>query len=76
MPRKDQKALHSRCKSCRKDFSVKTETIMHKKKTPLQTRDIAIYLLSTCFKGISSKKLHRELRNYTEDRLDDVTEDT
>ena len=50
-----------RCRDCRKDFSVKTDTLMHGSNLGLQTWVIAIYLLTTNLKGVSSMKLHRDL---------------
>ena len=50
-----------RCRACRKDFSVKTNTIMHNSKLPLSKWAIAFYLYSTNLKGVSSMKLHRDL---------------
>ena len=50
-----------RCRSCRKDFSVKTDTLMHNSPLGCQTWAIAIYLMSTGLKGVSSMKLHRDL---------------
>lgn len=50
-----------RCRACRKDFSVKTDTIMHNSKLPLSTWAIALFLCSTNLKGVSSMKLHRDL---------------
>ena len=50
-----------RCRDCRKDFSVKTDTLMHDSKLPLSKWAIAIYLYSTNLKGVSSMKLHRDL---------------
>ena len=50
-----------RCRDCRKDFSVKTDTLMHNSKLGLQVWAIAIYLLATNLKGVSSMKLHRDL---------------
>ena len=50
-----------RCRDCRKDFSVKTGTLMHDSKLPLTKWAIAIYLYSTNLKGVSSMKLHRDL---------------
>lgn len=40
-----------RCRSCRKDFSVKTDTLMHSSPLGFQVWAIAIYLLSTGLKG-------------------------
>ncbi|MDE0293342.1 MAG: IS1595 family transposase [Bryobacterales bacterium] len=50
-----------RCRDCRKDFSVKTDTLMHGSNLGFQTWVIAIYLLTTNLKGVSSMKLHRDL---------------
>ena len=50
-----------RCNDCRKDFSVKTGTIMHGSKLPLKTWGLAMYILTTGLKGVSSMKLHRDL---------------
>ena len=50
-----------RCRDCRKDFSVKTDTLMHDSKLPLSKWAIALYLYSTNLKGVSSMKLHRDL---------------
>ncbi len=50
-----------RCRSCRKDFSVKTGTLMHNSPLGCQTWAIAIYLMTTGLKGVSSMKLHRDL---------------
>ena len=50
-----------RCNDCRKDFSVKTDTIMHSSKLPLKAWGMALYLLVTNLKGVSSMKLHRDL---------------
>ncbi len=50
-----------RCRSCRKDFSVKTDTLMHSSPLGFQIWAIAIYLFNTGLKGQSSMKLHRDL---------------
>ena len=50
-----------RCRTCRKDFSVKTGTLMHNSKLGCQIWAVAIYLLVTGLKGVSSMKLHRDL---------------
>lgn len=49
------------CGECRKYFSVKTGTVMQSSKVPLQKWGIAIYLMSTSLKGVSSMKLHRDI---------------
>ncbi len=48
-------------KTCGKNFSVKTDTIMHDSKLPVSSWCIAIYLYNTNLKGMSAMKLHREL---------------
>ena len=50
-----------RCRDCRKDFSVKTGTLMQSSKLGLQVWAVAFYLLATGTKGTSSMKLHRDL---------------
>ena len=50
-----------RCRSCRKDFSVKTGTVMQNSNLGLQKWALAVYLLATGIKGVSSMKLHRDL---------------
>ena len=59
--RKSRKPLPYNCKACRKDFSVKTNTVMHRSKLPLRTWGLAYYLFTTHLKGVSSMKLHRDL---------------
>jgi len=48
-------------KTCGKNFSVKTDTIMHDSKLPVSDWCIAIYLYNTNLKGVSAMQLHREL---------------
>ena len=43
-------------------FSLKTGTVMESSKLGYQTWAVALYLVSTNLKGISSMKLHRDLR--------------
>ncbi len=50
-----------RCRACRKDFSVKTGTVMEGSNIALGKWAMAIYLLTTNLKGVSSMKLHRDL---------------
>ena len=50
-----------RCKSCRKHFSVKTDTLMHSSNISLSKWAISFYLFATSLKGVSSMKLHRDL---------------
>lgn len=49
------------CGECRQYFSVKTGTVMQSSKVALQKWVIAMYLMSTGLKGVSSMKLHRDL---------------
>ncbi|MCY3916200.1 MAG: IS1595 family transposase [Chloroflexi bacterium] len=50
-----------RCNDCKKRFSVKSKSIMHSSKLGYQKWAIAMYLVTTNLKGISSMKLHRDL---------------
>ncbi|MCY3801385.1 MAG: IS1595 family transposase [Chloroflexi bacterium] len=50
-----------RCRACRKRFSVRTGTIMEASNLGYQTWVLALYLLTTSLKGVSSMKLHRDL---------------
>ena len=52
-----------RCRDCedRKMFSLKTGSVMEGSKLGYQKWTIAIYLLTTNLKGVSSMKLHRDL---------------
>ena len=59
--RRMRKPQPYRCRVCRKDFSVKTGTLMQGSNLGLQKWAIALYLLSTGLKGTSSMKLHRDL---------------
>ncbi len=57
------KTMPYRCreKECAKRFSVKTKTFMESSKLGFQDWLIAMYLLSTGLKSVSSMKLHRDL---------------
>ena len=59
--RASRKPQPYRCRSCRKDFSVKTDTLMHSSPLGFQVWAIAVFLCSTNLKGVSSMKLHRDL---------------
>ena len=50
-----------RCNCCKKRFSAKTNSVMHSSKIGYQNWAIAIYLVTTSLKGVSSMKLHRDL---------------
>jgi transposase-like protein len=58
---KNENPMPYHCGECREYFSVKTGTVMQSSKVPLQKWVIAMYLLSTSLKGVSSMKLHRDL---------------
>ena len=49
------------CGDCRKYFSVRTGTVMERSKVPLHKWAIAIYMVTTNLKSVSSMKLHRDL---------------
>ena len=57
-----RKPLPYRCGDCHRYFSVKTGTVMHRSHIPLRQWAIAIYLWSTSLKGVSSLRLHRDLK--------------
>ena len=48
-------------KECRKHFSVRTKSVMTSSKLGYQQWLIAIYLMTTSLKSVSSMKLHRDL---------------
>jgi len=50
------------CKACRQYFSVKTGTVMASSNLKLRKWVIGFYLMSTNLKGVSSMKLHRDLK--------------
>lgn len=50
-----------RCSACKKDFTLKTGTIFGESKISLQKWFVAIYLLTTCKKGISSVELAQKV---------------
>ena len=58
---KDRRPMPYRCRSCRRHFSVRTNTLMQATNIPLSTWAVALYLYSTLLKGMSSMKLHRDL---------------
>ena len=59
---KSRKPQPYRCRACRKHFSAKTGTLMQGSNLGFRTWALAFYLLTTNVKGISSMKLHRELK--------------
>lgn len=50
-----------RCAKCKKDFTIKTGTVFGESKIPLQKWFVAIYLLSTSAKGISSVQMAKQV---------------
>lgn len=50
-----------RCKVCRKHFSVRTGTILEESRLPLQKWLLAMYMLTSARKGISSIQMAKEL---------------
>ena len=58
----NEKPMPYWCTDCRSYFSVKTGTVMQSSKLPLRKWAIAIYQMLTNIKGVSSMKLHRDLK--------------
>ena len=56
-----ERPMPYRCSDCRKYFNVRTDMVMQGSKIPLRKWVIAIYLISTFNKGMSSMALHRAL---------------
>lgn len=50
-----------RCSGCKRDFRIVTGTVFGHSKIPLRQWFIAIYLLTTCRKGISSVQLAKQV---------------
>ncbi|MYH37699.1 MAG: IS1595 family transposase [Rhodospirillaceae bacterium] len=50
------------CGACRKGFSVRVGTAMERSKVPLRKWVFAIYLEMVSLKGVSSMRLHRDLK--------------
>ncbi len=50
-----------RCRSCRKDFSLKTGTLMQGSPLGYRVWVLALFLCSTNLKSVASMKLHRDL---------------
>jgi transposase-like protein len=50
-----------RCRVCRRDFSVKTDTVMHGSNLGCRVWVIALYWLTSRPKGVSSRQRHRDL---------------
>jgi transposase-like protein len=58
---KNENPMPYHCGECRQYFSIKTGTAMQSSKVSVQKWVIAMYLMSTSLKGVSSMKLHRDL---------------
>ena len=58
---KETRSMPYSCGKCQKSFSIRTGTILQSSKVSLRKWVIAIYLMTTSLKGISSMKLHREI---------------
>lgn len=56
------KQMPYRCLRCYKYFSIKVGTVMQSSKLGYQKWAIAVYLFATNLKGVSSMKLHRDLK--------------
>ncbi|MDE0034309.1 MAG: IS1595 family transposase [Deltaproteobacteria bacterium] len=56
------KTMPLRCRDCNKKFSVKMGTAMEASNLGYQKWAIALYLINTNLKGVSSMKLHRDLK--------------
>ena len=56
------KTMPYRCRDCRKRFSGRTKTVLEASNIGFQAWMIAMYLLATNLKGVSSMKLHRDLK--------------
>ena len=59
--RRTRKPQPYRCRDCRRDFSVRTGTLMQGSNLGFQKWAFAIHLMNTNIKGVSSMRLHREL---------------
>ena len=58
----NEKPMPYWCTDCRKYFSVKVGTPMESSKLPLRKWVVAMYLMTTNLKGVSSMKIHRDLK--------------
>ena len=58
---KNRKPMPYRCRDCRRHFSVRKGMVMQSSKLGYQKWAIAIYMMTTGLKGVSSMKLYREL---------------
>ena len=60
-PIESRKPMPYWCGDCKKRFSVRTGTVMERSKIPLHKWAVAIYMVTTNLKSVSSMKLHRDL---------------
>jgi len=60
-PEEKRRNQPHRCRSCKSDFSVKTDTLMHKSNIGYRAWAVGLYLMTTNLKGVSSMKIHRDL---------------
>ena len=58
---KNEKPAPYRCKDCRKHFSVRTKSVLAESNIPLNKWLLAVFLLTTNLKGVSSYKLARDI---------------
>ena len=58
----NERPMPYRCRSCKLFFSVRTGTAFERSKVPLKKWAWAIYLCVTNLKGVSSMKLHRDVK--------------
>ena len=59
--RENRKPMPYRCGACKEYFSVKSHSVMHRSKLPLSMWGMAIYLMATSLRGVSSMKMARDL---------------
>ena len=62
MRKENRKPQPFRCRDCRRFFSVRKGSVMENSGISLRKWAIAIYLNATGLKGVSSMKLHRDLK--------------
>ena len=74
--RPKRRPMPFRCRDCRRDFSVKTGTVMQGSNLPLGKWALAAYILNTNLKGVSSTKLGAGSRHHAEMRLAPCPPDT
>ena len=58
----DRKPMPYWCNGCKSYFSVRTGTTMEKSRLPLRKWAFGLYLYVTSLKGVSSMRLHRDLK--------------